>query len=96
MIVPKRIAAILSKRYNYRGCFMSENGQLTAQAQFVMRDLANYCDAYRTTMKTGPNGVDPYASGVAEGRRQVWLRMQSMLRLPDDEVLRAMEQNTHD
>ena len=89
--ITQRLSALLSRRYHYRGCFLNEQGQTTPQGIAVLKDLARYCDAYRTTMKTGPSGIDPHASAVAEGRRQVWLRLQAMLRLPDEEILRSME-----
>ena len=92
----ERIRNALNKRHNYRACFLNEQGILTAHGQRVFKDLANYTDAYRSTIKMRPDGggIDPIAMGIAEGRRQVCLRLLAMLKLPDEEVLKAMEQET--
>ncbi len=87
-----RAKAWLFKRYQYRACFLDPHGALTRPGQVVIKDLARYCDAYRTTVKVAPGGsIDPMACAVAQGRRDVWLRVQAMLRLPDEAVLQAME-----
>lgn len=47
----------------------------------VLRDLARFCRAHQSTFHT-----DARAHAVAEGRREVWLRIQQHLRLSDDEL----------
>ena len=83
----------LRKRNSYRACFLDKTGELTPPGQVVVRDLALFCDAYRTTVKVSPitGNVDPIASAVAQGRRDVWLRLQGNLDLRDKAVLQAME-----
>lgn len=81
----------LRKRNHYRGCFMDDSGHLTRSGQVVIKDLASFCSAYRSTAQVGPQGVDAMASALAQGRREVWLRLQSMLTLPDAEALRALD-----
>jgi hypothetical protein len=49
----------------------------------VLRDLAKFCRAHATTFHT-----DPRAHALAEGRREVWLRIQQHLNLTDDELWR--------
>ena len=47
----------------------------------VLRDLARFCRAHQSTFHT-----DARAHAVAEGRREVWLRIQQHLQLSDDEL----------
>ena len=63
------------KRYAYRTTF---NGPL---ADVVLKDLARFCSAHKTTFD--PNDR---INTLAEGRRDVWLRIQAHLQLTDDEL----------
>lgn len=67
--------ALGDRRYAYRTVF---KGPL---AEVVLKDLARFCRANETTFH-----VDARAHAVAEGRREVWLRLQHHLQLTDDQV----------
>lgn len=47
----------------------------------VLADLAKFCRANTTCFH-----MDPRAHAVAEGRREVWLRIQRHLNLTDEQV----------
>jgi len=47
----------------------------------VLRDLAKFCRANQSTFH-----ADPRVHAVAEGRREVWLRIQQHLNLTDDQL----------
>lgn len=47
----------------------------------VLQDLARFCRAFETTYHD-----DPRKHAVAEGRREVWLRIQQHLNLDEDEL----------
>lgn len=47
----------------------------------VLKDLAQFCRADKTCFH-----ADPRLHAVAEGRREVWLRIQNHLRLEPDEL----------
>lgn len=49
--------------------------------QEVLADLAKFCRANESTFH-----ADPRAHAVAEGRREVWLRIQKHLQLTDDQL----------
>lgn len=49
--------------------------------QEVLTDLAKFCRANQSTFHP-----DARAHAVAEGRREVWLRIQQHLQLTDDEL----------
>lgn len=52
-------------------------------AEEVLRDLAQFCRANTSTFHE-----DARLHAVAEGRREVWLRIQQHLRLSPDELWR--------
>ena len=54
----------------------------------VLSDLARFCRANQSTFHP-----DARAHAVAEGRREVWLRIQSHLQLTDDELWALYGQN---
>jgi len=47
----------------------------------VLRDLAAFCRAHTSTAN-----ADPHVAARLDGRREVWLRIQSYLNLPDDKL----------
>lgn len=67
--------ALGDRRYAYRATF---KGPL---AEVVLKDLARFCRAHSSTMH-----VDPRAHALAEGRREVWLRLQNHLQLTPDQL----------
>ena len=50
-------------------------------AEIVLKDLARFCRANKSTFN-----ADPRLHAVAEGRREVWLRVQHHLKLTPDEL----------
>lgn len=66
--------ALLERQHQYKQTFKGPN------ADAVLRDLARFCRANESTFHE-----DGRAHAVAEGRREVWLRIQSHLGLsPQD------------
>ena len=66
---------LMRRRHNYRLAFLSPPGQE------VLRDLAAFCRANETTFHP-----DARLHAVAEGRREVWLRIANHLNMPPDEL----------
>ena len=52
-----------------------------AYADEVLRDLAKFCRAHAST-----GHADPYMAARLDGRREVWLRIQSHLNLSTEEL----------
>ena len=67
----------------YRAVFYGQSNALSVPGADVMKDLAHFCHATKTTAIAGPNGFDPIAAAMAEGRRQVYLRILANLRSND-------------
>lgn len=53
----------------------------------VLGDLAVFCGEQQSSVRiSGQKTVDPYAMAVAEGRREVWLRIRAMLEIDSSAV----------
>ena len=89
----KLLARIRKRKYAYRRMFLGENGQLSADGQAVLADLAKFCKANQSTAVVSPisRTVDPIASALAEGRRKVWLRIMAHLHIEDRVIFNLNE-----
>jgi hypothetical protein len=83
----KLLAKIQKRRYAYRRLFLGEDG-LSADGQIVLTDLSKFCRAVSSTAVISPvsRSVDPIAMAMAEGRREVWLRIMAHLHI-DERVI---------
>ncbi len=90
-----RLQKILSRRNAWRGLFRDNDGQLNMPARAILTDLPRFCYATRPTIKVSPTTgqVDPYAMAVAEGRREVWLRISEYLKLDDRDLQALLKQH---
>jgi hypothetical protein len=53
----------------------------------VLGDLAVFCGEQQSSVRvSGQKAVDPYAMAVAEGRREVWLRIRAMLEMESSQA----------
>jgi len=86
------LAKIRKRRYAYRRLFLGDNG-LNGDGQTVLADLAKFCRANASTAVVSPisRSVDPIATAMAEGRREVWLRIMAHLHLEDRAVINLEE-----
>lgn len=66
-----------SRAYAYKVTFNKES----AWAHIVLRDLAQFCRAHKTTFHE-----DPRMQAVLEGRREVFLRIQEHLQLTETQI----------
>lgn len=69
----------------YQRCFQTEAGR------YVLGDLARACYGYDTTHQPG----DPLSSAVAEGRRQVLLRIQEYTQIQPAELMELAARTQH-
>ena len=76
MSILQKVRDYISRRRNaYCKTFLTPHGEE------VLDDLAKFCRAHDSTFHT-----DPRAHAVAEGRREVWLRIQRHIRLSDEQL----------
>jgi len=73
-------------------------GQVGPAADIVLRDLASYCYAARSTLKVSQadQHVDPLAMAFAEGRRDVFNRICGHLNLTSDQLARLTHERSAD
>ncbi|MBU9378712.1 hypothetical protein [Burkholderia gladioli] len=83
-----RFLRYFNRRAHYRRCFFDESGRLSAAGDAVLADLAVFCRADRSTVMTSPvqRTVDPLATCVAEGRREVYVRILQILSMTDAQL----------
>lgn len=67
--------ALGDRRHAYRTTFKGP------VAEVVLQDLAKFCRAHQSTFH-----ADPRAHAVAEGRREVFLRIAHHLKLTDEQL----------
>ena len=73
------------RRQSYRRVFTQEN----RDAQAVLADLAKFCRAHEST-----GHPDPHVSARLDGRREVFLRIQTHLHLTDEQMWQLYGQST--
>ena len=86
------IDRILNRKRCYRRVFLDGDGNLGPDAAVVMADLKKFCRASSSTAMVSPisKSIDPLAMAMAEGRREVWNRIQAHLHI-DDKVITQLK-----
>jgi hypothetical protein len=92
-----RVRSLLVKKRDWDATFKKPGlDELSPAGIGVIKDIGNYCGAYRSTVqKTMSGSIDPLAMAYAEGQRSVYLFVQKRLRLTDEQILKLTEQ-AHD
>lgn len=71
------------------GEWKAEDGKLSPHATAVLMDLREFCRANTTCVVVAKDGrIDTHATVLAEGRREVLLRIQHYLNLDDDALMK--------
>lgn len=72
---------------------MDAEGRIHPSAEMVLADLKRFCRATSSTMVISPvsKSCDPIAMAMAEGRREVWMRIQAHLHLDEKTVFNLQE-----
>jgi hypothetical protein len=89
----KLLERLRKRRFAYRRLFLGENG-LNSDGKIVLADLSKFCRATSSTAVVSPisRSVDPIASAMAEGRREVWLRLMAHLHIDERVVFNLNEE----
>lgn len=76
---------IFSRRLAWQRLLLRDKDSLTPDAEIVLKDLARFCRAHRSTAVYSQvrGTLDPLASARLDGRREVWLRIVEHLHLDD-------------
>ena len=91
----ERLRWLLKRKHSYRACFQEPSGDtLSNSGAIVIRDLARFCRVYQGNAPRSVAGtIDPIAMAMAEGRRQVFLRIQAQLNVSEADILKANEED---
>jgi hypothetical protein len=94
----KAVRRILNRKHAYRSVFLDADGNVNRNAEIVLADLRKFCRATSTTVMVSPvsKSIDPLAMAMAEGRREVWLRLIAHLHIDEKQVFNLEEPNDGD
>jgi len=89
---------IFRKRQSYRRVFLADTGELNQDALVIMADLAKFCRARGSTAMVSPvtGSIDPIAMAMAEGRREVFNRINEYLHINDQILQNLREEPVND
>lgn len=89
------VRRILNRKQAYRRLFQDASGNLSRDGELVLADLRRFCRATSTTVHVSPisKSIDPLAMAMAEGRREVWMRIMAHLHLDEKQVFNLQEPN---
>ncbi len=90
----KLIERKLRVRRVFKQMFLDLHGRPTADGMIALRDLADFCYANKPCPKVNPKSgiIDPIAMGIAEGRREVYLKICDYLNVDERTVTRLLTQ----
>jgi hypothetical protein len=92
----RRVVAdkLFRRRMSYKHLFLGDRGELNPAARIVLADLSKFCRGLNSTTVVSPvtKQVDPIASALAEGRREVWLRIMKELSLDPADAIAVMKE----
>jgi hypothetical protein len=94
----KNVQRILGRKTAYRRTFLDASGNISRDAEIVLADLRKFCRGNSTTVIVSPisKTIDPMAMAMAEGRREVWLRLLAHLHIDEKQVFNLEEANNGD
>lgn len=94
----KGVQRILGRKTAYRRTFLDASGNISRDAEIVLADLRKFCRGNTTTVIVSPisKSIDPMAMAMAEGRREVWLRLMAHLHIDEKQVFNLEEANNGD
>lgn len=79
---------LFMRKKAYQRLFLDIDGKMRPDAEIILADLKRFCRATNSTAMVSPvsKSIDPMAMAMAEGRREVWNRLQAFLLMDDKTV----------
>lgn len=90
----RRIERLINRTVAYRRLFFNEKQELKIEAAEFFQWLHKFCFADRPSYRQNPQTgeIDPYATHVAEGRREVYNEILKLMRLDERKLMIQMSQ----
>lgn len=97
-MIDKLRMLVFGRQLSYKATFLDKVGQVKPEAVYCLADLKRFCNVDSSTVRVSPKSgqIDPLAMAMAEGRREVWLRLQHYLKLDEKELLKLKEDRNDD
>ena len=88
---------IRGRRIAWQRALLDDDGRPTRDAELMLKDLARFCRAHRSTAAYSHvrGTLDALASARLDGRREVWLRIVEHLHL-DERFLVNLREGVND
>jgi hypothetical protein len=84
--------SIYLRLFNLRNAYRKLLEGNKKAGRLALEDLRDFCRADRSCVVVAKDGrVDTHATAVAEGRREVFLKILQMLNLTDEDLLRLRQ-----
>lgn len=84
-------------RESFRAVFRYEKPPAPKHGQALLDDLREFCRAETSCIVVGKDGhIDTHATAVAEGRREVYLRIMQTLSITDATLHKMKEMENDD
>jgi hypothetical protein len=81
------LAYIFRKKIGYQACFTDPQGNLTTSARIVLADLKREASMFGPTTRYDNSGaVDPIATAIQEGKRQLLMHILEYVNLTDQKM----------
>lgn len=86
-------ARLIEERRVYRSVLLNEQGRLRGDPLLLLKYLETFCYAKKSTAKISRQTgmIDTHAMAIAEGRREVYNRIQEFLDQSDDVFNKMIE-----
>jgi len=90
----RRIERLINRTVAYRRLFMDEKQDFKPEAAEFFKWLHKFCFADRVSYRQNPQTgmIDPYATHVAEGRREVYNEIMRLMKLDERKLMIQMSQ----
>jgi hypothetical protein len=73
-----------------------DTGALTPDARRFLSRMRSFCYADRSCVIIGPTGYDTHATAVAEGRREVFIELQRVMNVSDEQLFALKDPDEED
>lgn len=82
---------LISKRARAYRALFDPTGERQIDVGIVLADLARFCNVNKPSIRLAGDAVDPLATMVAEGRREVFLRIMAYANVTPDQIRNMKE-----